>query len=100
MRIHFERSGGFTGMRLNKVIDSELLTADEANTLQSELAAANFFNLPAQIAAPAEGADRFHYRISIDTGSQQHTVDFAESAAPETLQVLAQHLTTLARLQR
>ncbi|HEX7975860.1 MAG TPA: protealysin inhibitor emfourin [Anaerolineales bacterium] len=100
MQIHFERSGGFTGMRLNKTFNSETLPADEANALQGELASANFFNLPGTIAAPAGGADRFHYRISVESGAQQHTVEVDEAAVPETLQPLLQHLTILARTHR
>jgi hypothetical protein len=100
MRIRFERSGGFTGIRLDKTVESEALDAGEAGDLQQEIDASGFFDLPRKIDSPGGGADRFQYRITVESGVHHHTVEVGEAAVPELLWPLVQHLTTLARTSR
>ena len=97
MRIDFERTGGFAGMRLAAKLDTDTLPADQAGTLQGLIAEAKFFDLPAQIPAPPQVADQFHYRVTIEATGQRHTVDVGEAAASPALQALLQQLTLLAR---
>lgn len=99
MRFNFVRTGGFAGMRIAATIDSDSLTDDEAQTLQSELQQANFFNLPEQIKSLA-GADRFQYEIVVEVGGKKHRVETGEADMPEALQPLVQHLELLARSSR
>ncbi len=98
MKIEYERTGGVAGMRMAATIDSDRLSPEEARQLEQNLAAARFFDLPAAPAAPGgTGADRFHYRISVESAGRKHTIDFGEAAMPESLQPLVRQLTLLAR---
>ncbi len=100
MRIQFERSGGFAGMRLAATIDTATLPADQASALQSSIDAARVFDLPANSPAPPQAADQFQYHVSIDAGNKKHTVDVGEGSASPALSALLQQLTTLARAAR
>ena len=46
------------------------------------------------------GADRFQYEITVEDGNQTHTIAAGESAVPNHLQPLVQHLERLARTRR
>lgn len=100
MRIHFVRTGGFAGMRLESNIDSASLPQDEAQALKTELENAHFFALPDQLTAKVGGADRFQYEITVEDGGNRHSVQAGEAALPDTLQPLVQHLEMLARTRR
>ncbi len=100
MRIHFVRTGGFAGMRLANTIDSEELPEEEVQALVDELDNAHFFELPTFLSGGTGGADRFQYEITVDDGSQRHTVAAGESSLPGNVQPLVQHLERLARTNR
>jgi hypothetical protein len=100
MRINFERTGGFMGMRLAVEVMTEALTPAEADELESLVEGAHFFDLPPVLKPPMEGADRFQYRLTVERGDQNHTVETSENAAPEHLQPLLNRLTEAARSQR
>ncbi len=97
MKIEFERTGGFAGLTLKKVIDSDKLPPEEANKLNQLVEASDFFKLPESIAASGPGADRFQYTVTISASGKKHTVDVDEAAAPPNLRPLIQWLTTTAR---
>ncbi len=97
MRIQFERTGGFAGMRMATTIDMESLSAGEARELREMVDAAHFFDLPAVIKSPTPGADQFHYKLTVEVEERRHTVETSDAAAPETLQPLFLRLTRLAR---
>ena len=100
MRIHFERSGGFAGMRMTTTVNTESLSPEEARDLHEMVDAARFYELPTAITTPTPGADRFHYKLTVETEGRQHTVDVGEAAVPEALRSLLQQLTALARSSR
>ncbi len=97
MKITFERSGGFAGMHMLSTLDTHQLSPEEAQELLKLIQESNFFELPPQISSPGGGADRFSYRITVDQGDRQHTVDFSDAAQPESIQPLVQKLVTLTR---
>lgn len=97
MIIRFERTGGFAGLAQRATIDSETLAPQEQQSLHELVEAAHFFELPQQISAPGGGADRFSYRLRIESGEKSHTVEVSEAAMPEPLQPLIQQLSRLAR---
>lgn len=99
MYVHFVRSGGFAGFRLECKFDSSSLTDEEVQALRNEVDKANFFAQPEQITG-VEGADRFQYEITVQRGDQSHTIVAEESALPEDFQPLIQHLEQLARSRR
>jgi hypothetical protein len=100
MRIDYERTGGFAGMRLAATIDTATLPADQAGALQGAIEAAHFFDLPARIPSPPQVADQFNYHVTIQDGGKRHTVDVGEAAASPALLELLQQLTLLARSAR
>ncbi len=100
MRIDYERTGGFAGMRLAAQIDTAALPADQARALHDSIEAAHFFDLPARIPAAPKVADQFHYHVAMEAEGKRHTVDVGEASASPALQELLQQLTVLAREAR
>ncbi len=97
MRIQFERTGGFAGMRLAVTIDSEALSQEEAIRLRELVDAAGFFELPEEITTPTPGADRFLYTLTVEVEGRRHTVRTSDAAAPAALRSLIDWLTKAAR---
>ena len=100
MRISFERTGGFAGIRLATTVDSAALSPEEAAQLRTLVDNAKFFSLPARIKTTASGADRFQYTVTVETLDQRHTVVVDESAAPPELRPLLNWLTTTAKTKK
>jgi hypothetical protein len=100
MRIDFERTGGFAGMRVTVTVNIESLSPEDAQDLREMVDGAEFFDLPEVITTPAPGADRFHYKLTVEDEEREHTVEMGEAAMPETLQPLIQRLTEVARSTR
>jgi hypothetical protein len=99
MIIHYERSGGFTGLRQHAVIDSLQLTTDEQAKLEGLVETAVFFEREIELPA-AQGADRFHYTLTIESGGRRRTVSLSEEAIPVEWLPLIDWINTFARLQR
>jgi len=92
MRIVYEKSGGFAGLRpARKDIDTAHLSAEDASELQRLLDAAAFFQLPAKIDQP-QMRDAFQYTISVDTGSRQQSVSIAGEPQEPSLKELRRKL--------
>jgi len=100
LKINFEQSGGFAGLRFSKVIDSEELAPDKAQQLIQLVEAADFFNLPARIASPRPQPDRFQYKLIVMDQGKQHTVTVSEEAISVNLDPLVKWLAEAARLGR
>lgn len=100
MRIHFERSGGFTGMIVKTSIDTEQILPEEAQPLLESIHATRFFELPERITAGKEGADQFQYQITVEEGGKKHTVILSEAGAPDELRPVLHQMTLLARKYR
>src|SRR5437016_1368054 len=97
MKITFERTGGFGGLRISKTIETESLAPAERESLEKAVDAAGFFEMPPVVSAPGqEGNDRFQYRITIEKGDRQHTVEAGEAAVPERMRPLLDRLRQLA----
>jgi len=89
MKIHYERSGGFAAITLRRSLDSADLPAADLRRLESLLQKARFFELPARIASPDGGPDRFHYRLTVETTDGIRTVEASEPAiSPELRRLL------------
>jgi len=88
MQIHFERSGGFAGLRLAHDIDSAILPADQEAHLKDLVEQSRFFELPAVLRAERPGADRFQYKLRLKGDSQEHTIEVDEAAMPPGLRPL------------
>jgi len=97
MRIHFEKSGGFAGISLGSDFDSENLSAEQTDELSQLVRESCFFEQPTVMRAAQPAPDRFHYRVSVDTGTQKHSIELDEASAPECLQPLLKWLATAQR---
>jgi hypothetical protein len=100
MRIHFERTGGVGGMRMACEIVSEQLRPDEQQRLSQLVADSGLFEMRAARYQDPDGADRFEYAITIDTGSGTHAVRVAEARLPARLRPLIRWLTKAAQHSR
>jgi len=97
MRIHFERTGGVGGTRMSCEIVSERLRPEEQRQLDQLVADSRFFEMRAARYQDPDGADRFEYAITIDTGSGTHAVRVAEARLPARLRPLIRWLTRAAQ---
>jgi hypothetical protein len=88
MRIQLERTGGVAGIKIRRSIDSAELPLEEAKKLEGMLRKSRFFKLPAEMSSTTSGTDRFHYRLTIETGEETRTVEAAEAEVPESLRPL------------
>lgn len=100
MRISFERTGGFAGMRVTATIDSESLSPQEEREMCDMVQAAGFFQLPTSMETPTPGADRFVYTLTVESDGQRRTVKVSEAAVPSSLRPLLEWLTVAARKAR
>ncbi len=100
MHIDFLRSGGFGGLRLTVNVDLEQLEADEAALVKRLIDQAGFFDLPARLEPKLKGADRFEYQLTITSIDRSHTVQMSDSAVPDKVQPLIDHLTSLPRTRK
>src|SRR5262249_4466230 len=92
MRVEFERSGGFGGLRRVCTVDGAALPPDDARRLCDLVHTARFFDLPPQIAAERPGGDRFPYRVTVDDGERRHVVALDAAAVPDGVRPLVDWL--------
>lgn len=100
MRIEFERSGGFMGLRQVLHLDTASLEPNEAAQLSNLVDQANFFTLPDRQEPQVHSADQYQYRLTVERSDASHTVYLSDTTAPPSVQPLLQHLNLLARKRR
>jgi hypothetical protein len=98
MKIQLKIDGGlayFPGLNKPILIDTNAVPAEEADKLKQLLNAAHFFQLPPVLNVPAPGAADYHrYTITVDDGSQHHTVQMTDPIEEPNLQALLSYLKT------
>lgn len=94
MQITFERSGGFAGIGMVKVFDTDALSTEEANQLQKLIEEADFFDLPSNINGSNSRPDRFQYKLIVEDEDRQHAVVVNEQNVPANLKPLLEYLKT------
>lgn len=105
MKIYFERTGGFAGLRFCLNLDTESLPEDQAKTLSDLIHKGNVFNLSlshkSRVCRQAGGfaPDSFIYTLRLENGQKEHTLSFSTATAPESLQPLIEWLTHEAKKQ-
>ena len=100
MRIEFERSGGFAGLRLAATIEVDSLSVEEADELCRLVEEAGFFDLPTLIAGGDARPDQFTYKVTVETQGRGHTVELENGEPPPALRPLLDRLTRVARGRR
>ena len=100
MRIEFERSGGFMGLRQAISLDTSSMEPEEATELFKLVEKSKFFDLPNEMLSTSEGADHFQYRLTIEYSETTHTVTLLDIDTPDDLQPLLQRLNLMVRTRR
>jgi hypothetical protein len=93
MRVVFERSGGFAGRKIHGSLDSSMRPISEARRLTRLIERSRFFELPSILEPTEPGADRFDYRVTVESEEGRHTVEASEAAVPGSLRPLLDLLT-------
>jgi|WetSurMetagenome_2_1015567.scaffolds.fasta_scaffold283169_2 hypothetical protein len=92
MRVVFERTGGFAGIKVEGSLDSSSLTVPQARRLQTLLKKSGFFELPSVLESANTGADHFNYRVTVESEEGQHTVEAIDIALPASMRPLLNFL--------
>lgn len=95
MRVEFLRSGGFAApaMRQTYKVDSEDLSASEAEELKRLVGESNLAALPSSSPSSQSAPDAFSYRITVDDGDRSQTIRASDAEMPPSLQPLIDWLT-------
>jgi hypothetical protein len=98
MRLFFERTGGFAGVKLQRSFDSDDLPPGDARRLGALLRQARFFDLPPELKSSSlPGPDRFHYKLTIENETGIRTVEASEASVPTEMRPLIDWLTRFGR---
>jgi hypothetical protein len=100
MKISYQRTGGFAGMKISYELITENLLFEDAEELNQLLIESDFFNLPDQISAQNMGNDQFQHRLTVEAEERQHSVEFSDAAVPENLWPLLNQIRILSRKGR
>lgn len=85
-------------MTMNVDIDTDSLPDAEREALIAHVSKAEFFKLPTEIAeSSTSGADRYNYRITIQSNGRTHSVECTDGSAPSSLVPLLDWLNDSAR---
>ena len=97
MRIRFERTGGFDGLRLSGEVDSEKLSAAQAKELKRLVEGARPFDQPRTASRSPQVPDQFQYELTIEDGDRTHTIQTGDAEASDELRELIDWLAETAR---
>lgn len=101
MNIYFLRTGGLAGVRLSLALDTDDLPEEEAGRIRRLVEASGFFELDAHEVRASPAPDRFEYRLAIRSQVWgERELMLAESAVPDEIRPLLDHLTALAMSRR
>jgi hypothetical protein len=97
MRIYFLRTGGIAGVRLSLALDTQDLPEEDAGRIRRLVEASGFFDLDPHEARATPAPDRFEYRLAIRSQVWgERELLLPESAIPDEVRPLLEHLTALA----
>ncbi len=97
MRISVERSGGFAGISQTHSFSTDQMSPEGAKKVVDLVDGAGFFALPPVIHSTEPGADRFQYKITVESAHVAHTVLVDEGAVPTGLQPVLDWIKNSAR---
>lgn len=72
-------------MKLKGSLDAAALSRTQARRLQELLNESGFFDLPPVLKSAEPAADRFNYRVTVETEGRVHTVEAGEAALPGSM---------------
>jgi hypothetical protein len=97
MRVVLERSGGFAGISQTLGVSTDQMPEEEAQKLRELVEAAQFDELPSVIRSTEPEADRFQYKLTVESEHGTHTVQVDEAAVPPSLQPVLNWMKNSAR---
>ena len=97
MKIELQRSGGLAGQTRRMELDTRRLTPGQERELRDLVDSSGFFDLPLELPAAGPGADRFHYRLTVQTRGETRTVSMEESSVPGSLRPLLEWISRSSR---
>ncbi len=100
IRIQYERTGGFAGLKLATRFELDDLPDEQEKQLRDLLDELDFFELPVQILPARPGIDQFTHKIEVESKKGKHSVLTTDSVAPEKLRELIELLNAIARTRR
>jgi hypothetical protein len=97
MRIHFERLGGFAGIRLRTEIDTATLAEDEARSLESLVKQAQLDELRQQRRGQSNIRDAFEYGLTVEDEGKRYSVRVTDETIPAVARPLFDRLVAAAK---
>jgi hypothetical protein len=82
------RVGGVAGGRRTAALDTDKLDESRANELRRLVEKANIAHVSEPTIRSTRDRDRFHFTLTVQQGSFQHSLTFAEERTPEQVQPL------------
>lgn len=95
--IHFERTGGVTGISLSHTLITGFMEPEEADRLYQLLRTSGILRGIKPVAVKRHEADLFAYRIIIETLSGRSEFIFNDTDIPEEARPLIRYLTKMAK---
>lgn len=73
-------------------LDTDSMQPSDSEQLQSIINGVNFFKLPNQMDGKKGTADYFHYKITLETNDNKHTVETTDVSMPPKFKDLVNFL--------
>ena len=97
MRIHFERVGGFAGIRLKADVDTDALPPEEAKSWQALVEKAQLGQIRQSSRAGGRTRDSFEYWLTVEDGGKRSSVRMTDETLPPSASPLIDRLLALAK---
>jgi hypothetical protein len=98
MEINFEQSGDILGSVYSRTIETETLPKSKATNIERLLEQSDFFNLPSEstkLSYARGAADYYTYQITVEIGTEKHSMKFTDLAMTKDLNELVKSVTKL-----
>ena len=88
IRVLLSRSGGVAGIRRSVTLDSARLEPERAAELRRLVAQARLSQISEPTIRASRVPDRFQYTLTVEHGTERHSLTFAEEKTPDQLRDL------------
>ena len=100
MHIHFERVGGFAGIRLKADIDTDTLAPEEAKSLRALVEKAQLAELRQGSSVKSQRTDAFEYWLTVEDGGKEHSLRITEETIPPSARPLLDQLVAFTKRKK
>jgi hypothetical protein len=97
MRIHFERVGGFAGIRVKGDVDTDALPSEEATSWEALVEKAQLGQIRQSSGAGGRTRDSFEYWLTIEAGGKRFSLHMTDETLPPSASPLIDRLLALAK---